>query len=255
MALAEAPPKSDFPCRDALCRWAERGPAGAGKPGLGAPGCPSLERWVPDAAARKDQDSEAVWPPQRLVLRGPPRPAHPPRSSGTEDLSSFACVLDAVETLAIVATVGLQYLLSEKYVCCVQPERTTVQPGADRKPAEYQTTSEDGITKIMFNRPTKKNAASTQMYEEIKLALKAASKDDSIITVLTGNARFREKAYMLKAYAKIPPNALKVSKEVIRNREKEKLHAVNAEECITLQERWLSEECTNGIMNFLSRKA
>ncbi|XP_062952608.1 enoyl-CoA delta isomerase 2 isoform X2 [Cynocephalus volans] len=265
-----------------------------------------------------------------------------------------------------------------------------VEPGAYRKPPGYETlvvTSEDGITKIMLNRPTKKNAISSQMYQEIMLALKAASKDDSAITVLTGNGDYyssgndlsnftdipsggvEEKAKnsalflrdfvgcfidfpkpliavvngpavgisvtllglfdavyasdratfhtpfshlgqspegcssytfpkimgsakatemlifgkkltageacaqglvtevfpdstlqkevwtRLKTYAKLPPNAMRVSKEIIRNTEKEKLHAVNAEECRVIQGRWLSDECMNAVMNFLSKKA
>ncbi|XP_045407572.1 enoyl-CoA delta isomerase 2 isoform X1 [Lemur catta] len=265
-----------------------------------------------------------------------------------------------------------------------------VEPGADWKPPGYETlvvTSEDGITKIMLNRPTKKNAMNRQMYHEIMLALEAASKDDSPITVITGNGDYyssgndltnftdmasggveelaknsaillrnfvgcfidfpkplvavvngpavgisvttlglfdavystdratfhtpfshlgqspegcssytfprimspskatemlifgkkltareacaqglvtevfpdstfqKEVWTRLKAYAKLPPNAMRISKEVIRNKEKEKLHAINAEECNVLQERWLSDECMNAVMNFLSRKA
>ncbi|KAK2507317.1 hypothetical protein MC885_016066 [Smutsia gigantea] len=64
-----------------------------------------------------------------------------------------------------------------------------IKPGANGEQPGYETlvvTSQDGITKIMLNRPTKKNAISTQMYQEIMLALKAASTDDSSITVLTG---------------------------------------------------------------------
>ncbi|XP_006099398.1 enoyl-CoA delta isomerase 2, mitochondrial isoform X1 [Myotis lucifugus] len=265
-----------------------------------------------------------------------------------------------------------------------------VKPGADREQQEYENlvvTSEDGITKIMFNRPTRKNAISTQMYQEIMLALKAASKDDSTITVVTGNGDYycsgndlanftdippggveekaKQSAIMLrdfvgtfidfpkplvavvngpavgisvtilglfdavyasdratfhtpfshlglspegcasytfpkimgpakatemlifgkkltageacaqglvtevfpdstfqkevwtrlKAYSKLPPNSMRISKQVIRNTEKEKLHAVNAEESSVLQERWLSDECINATMNFLSKKA
>ena len=64
-----------------------------------------------------------------------------------------------------------------------------VKPGADKEQQESENlvvTSENGITKIMLNRPTKKNAITIQMYQEIALALKAASEDDSTITVLTG---------------------------------------------------------------------
>jgi peroxisomal 3,2-trans-enoyl-CoA isomerase len=48
---------------------------------------------------------------------------------------------------------------------------------------------------------------------------------------------------------------MRISKELIRHNEKEKLHAVNAEESTALQGRWLSEECMNAIINFLSRKS
>ncbi|XP_004753695.1 enoyl-CoA delta isomerase 2 isoform X2 [Mustela putorius furo] len=264
------------------------------------------------------------------------------------------------------------------------------KPEADRKQAEYETvvmTSEDGITKIMLNRPAKKNALTEQMYQEIMLALEAASKDDSTITVLTGNgdyyssgndltnftnippegveAKAKNSAILLrnfvgsfidfpkplvavvngpavgisvtvlglfdlvyatdratfhtpfshlgqtpegcssytfpkimgpakaaemlifgkkltageayaqglvtevfpdstfqkevwtrlKAYSKLPQNALRISKQIIRSQEKEKLHAVNAKESSILQERWLSSECMNAIMNFFSQKA
>ncbi|XP_066124492.1 enoyl-CoA delta isomerase 2 [Saccopteryx bilineata] len=264
-----------------------------------------------------------------------------------------------------------------------------VNPGAEGE-QKYETlvvTSEDGITKIVLNRPTKKNAINTQMYQEIILALKAASKDDSTIIVMTGNGDYycsgndltnftdippggvEEKAKVgammlrdfvgsfidfpkpliavvngpavgisvttlglfdavyasdratfhtpfshlgqspegcssytfpkimgtakatemlvfgkkltareacaqglvtevfpdstfqkeiwtrLKAYSKLPPNAMRISKQIIRNLEKEKLHAVNAEECSVLQGRWLSDECINAVMDFLSKKA
>ncbi|XP_069880770.1 enoyl-CoA delta isomerase 2 isoform X1 [Dipodomys merriami] len=265
-----------------------------------------------------------------------------------------------------------------------------VEPGADQKTPgseDVVVTSEDGITKIMFNRPAQKNAITTQMYREIILALEAASKDNSTITVITGNGDYyssgndltnftkippggieevaksgaillrefvdcfidfpkpliavvngpavgipvtllglfdavyasdratfhtpfshlgqtaegcssytfpkimgpakatemlifgkkltareacaqglvtevfpestfqKEVWARLKAYAKLPPNAMKISKELIRSNEKEKLHAINAEECTILQGRWLSDECMNAIVNFLSRKA
>ncbi|XP_041488891.1 enoyl-CoA delta isomerase 2 isoform X1 [Microtus oregoni] len=261
--------------------------------------------------------------------------------------------------------------------------------GADVKVQESKdivVTSEDGITKIMFNRPSKKNAITFQMYQDIILALKNASTDNSAITVFTGagdyycsgndltnftstsggmeeaaergavllrefvnsfidfpkplvavvngpavgisvtllglfdavyasdkatfhtpfshlgqspeacssytfpkimgsakatemllfgkkltareacaqglvndvfpDSTFKKEIWTrLKAYAKLPPNSMRISKELIRKNEKEKLHAVNAEECSTLKARWLSEECINAIMSFMSRKS
>uniref|UniRef100_A0A4X2K988 Enoyl-CoA delta isomerase 2 n=1 Tax=Vombatus ursinus TaxID=29139 RepID=A0A4X2K988_VOMUR len=67
----------------------------------------------------------------------------------------------------------------------------------DKKP-EYENlvvTREGNITKIMLNRPTKKNAIDVKMYNEIMLALEAAVKDDSFLTVITGIER---KAQILK---------------------------------------------------------
>ncbi|XP_034365929.1 enoyl-CoA delta isomerase 3, peroxisomal-like [Arvicanthis niloticus] len=245
--------------------------------------------------------------------------------------------------------------------------------------------SEDGITKITFNRPAKKNAISYQMCHDIMLALKNASTDNSVMTVFTGTGDYyssgndlrnlindageiknaamssivlrefvncfidfpkplvavvngpaigiavtllglfdivyaSDKATFhtpfshlglipeacssytfpkmmgsakaaemllfgkkltareawaqglvtevfpestfetevwtrLKTYAKLPPNAIRVSKELIRKHEKQKLHAVNAEECSVGQERVTSKEYTEAVMNFISRKA
>ncbi|KAG8506943.1 Enoyl-CoA delta isomerase 2, mitochondrial [Galemys pyrenaicus] len=264
------------------------------------------------------------------------------------------------------------------------------RPGAESKQGAYETlvvTSEDGITKIMLNRPAKKNAITTKMYQELMLALQAAGKDDSALTVLTGNGDYycsgndltnftdippggveqkakdsavllrdfvscfidfpkpliavvngpavgisvtllglfdavyasdratfhtpfshlgqspegcstytfpkimgsakaaevlifgkkltageacaqglvtqvfpdstfqKEVWARLKAFAKLPPNAMRASKEVLRRGEREQLHAANAEECRVLQGRWLSDECANAVMAFLSRRA
>ncbi|KAK7802281.1 hypothetical protein U0070_012803 [Myodes glareolus] len=230
--------------------------------------------------------------------------------------------------------------------------------GADMKAQESKdivVTSEDGITKIMFNRPSKRNAITLQMYQEIMLALKNASRDDSTITVFTGAGDYycsgndlsnlinaageiqelaikcaialrdlvssfidfpkplvavvngpavglavtllglfdavyasdkatemllfgkkltareacaqglvtevfpdstleKEIWTRLKAYAKLPPIGMKISKELMRKNEKQKLHAVNAEESTIIQERLTSEECSNALLNFVSRK-
>ncbi|XP_021071438.1 enoyl-CoA delta isomerase 3, peroxisomal [Mus pahari] len=260
--------------------------------------------------------------------------------------------------------------------------------GADEKAQESKdilVTSEDGITKITFNRPTKKNAITSQMYLDIIRALKNASTDNSVITVFTGTgdyyssgndlknlindageirdiamstkllrdfvncfidfpkplvavvngpavgiavttlalfdavyasdratfhtpfsqlsqipeacstytfpkmmgpakaaemllfgkkltAReawaqglvtevFPESTFetevwtRLKTYAKLPPNVMRVSKELIRNQEKQKLYTVNAEECAAILEKMPREEYKKALRNFLSAKA
>ncbi|XP_041816942.1 enoyl-CoA delta isomerase 2, mitochondrial isoform X2 [Chelmon rostratus] len=59
----------------------------------------------------------------------------------------------------------------------------------------------------------------------------------------------------LKAYAKLPPNSLALSKQLIRSMEKERLHAVNDAEVERLVERWTSDECFNAVMNFFQARA
>ncbi|ETE64040.1 Enoyl-CoA delta isomerase 2, mitochondrial [Ophiophagus hannah] len=48
---------------------------------------------------------------------------------------------------------------------------------------------------------------------------------------------------------------LAVSKQLIRNMEKEKLYEVNSQECECLMERWLSEECMQAVMSFMQKKS
>ncbi|XP_037365674.1 enoyl-CoA delta isomerase 2-like isoform X2 [Talpa occidentalis] len=86
-----------------------------------------------------------------------------------------------------------------------------VKPGAESKQGAYEflvVTSEDGITKIMLNRPAKKNAISTKMYQEIMLALQAAGKDDSALTVLTGNGDYYSSGNDLSNFTDIPPGGV-----------------------------------------------
>ncbi|XP_031213949.1 enoyl-CoA delta isomerase 3, peroxisomal-like [Mastomys coucha] len=212
--------------------------------------------------------------------------------------------------------------------------------GVDEKAQDSKgilVTSEDGITKITFNRPTKKNAITFQMYHDIMLALKNASTDNSVITVFTGTGDYyssgndltnlindageiRDVATSAKqlrefvncfidfpkplvavvngpaigiavtllglfdavyasdratfhtpfthlgqiseacssyTFPKImgPAKAMKISKELIRKHEKQKLYTANAQECAAVQERLPIEEYTNALKNFLSRKA
>ncbi|XP_067132343.1 enoyl-CoA delta isomerase 2-like [Centruroides vittatus] len=49
---------------------------------------------------------------------------------------------------------------------------------------------EDNVTKIILNRPKKKNALTVQMYEDFINILDNAGKDDSVIAVITGNGDY-----------------------------------------------------------------
>uniref|UniRef100_A0A6I8PAI9 Delta(3)-Delta(2)-enoyl-CoA isomerase n=1 Tax=Ornithorhynchus anatinus TaxID=9258 RepID=A0A6I8PAI9_ORNAN len=278
--------------------------------------------------------------------------------------------------------------LVSSLVSSESPQQAKQPSGGEHQ--QYETlrvTTENNITKIILNRPERKNAISTQMYEELILALEAAGKDDSAIAVLTGNgdyyssgndlnnfmnvspdkieqkakdgavllknfvghfidfpkpliavvngpavgipvtllglfdivyatdratfhtpfsalgqspegcssytfpkimgsakakemlifgkkltaqeawanglvtevfpdSTFKEEVWArLKAFASLPRNAMRISKQLMRSVDREKLHAVNSQECQILEERWLSDECMTAIMNFFSKSS
>ena len=48
--------------------------------------------------------------------------------------------------------------------------------------------------------------------------------------------------------------SLKFSKKVVRDVDRDALHAANERECTVLMERWQSPECAKAIMDFFARK-
>ncbi|XP_068593222.1 enoyl-CoA delta isomerase 2 [Cebidichthys violaceus] len=78
----------------------------------------------------------------------------------------------------------------------------------------YETllvTTEDDITTITLNRPAKKNAITTEMYNEIIAALDQAAKDDSVITVFTGSGDFYCSGNDLSNFTQIPEGGVEES--------------------------------------------
>lgn len=77
-----------------------------------------------------------------------------------------------------------------------------------------------------------------------------------LVTEVFPDSSFQSEVWTrLKAYAKLPPNSVSLSKQLIRSVAKERLHAVNDAEVKLLTERWTSDECFNAIMNFFQAKA
>ncbi|KAM9387597.1 enoyl-CoA delta isomerase 2 [Phaethornis superciliosus] len=73
----------------------------------------------------------------------------------------------------------------------------------------YETilvTTKNKMTKIMFNRPDKKNAINRKMYKEIIQALGEAGKDDSTITVITGNGDYYSSGNDLNNFTSVQPS-------------------------------------------------
>lgn len=70
-------------------------------------------------------------------------------------------------------------------------------------------TQQDGYTKILLNRPTRKNAITVEMYEEIILALKQAGEDKSTFTVFTGAGDYYCSGNDLSNFMAIDPSKMK----------------------------------------------
>uniref|UniRef100_A0A672YQZ0 ACB domain-containing protein n=1 Tax=Sphaeramia orbicularis TaxID=375764 RepID=A0A672YQZ0_9TELE len=71
-------------------------------------------------------------------------------------------------------------------------------------------TTEDDITTIKLNRPAKKNAITTEMYNEIIAALEQAAKDDCVLTVFTGAGDFYCSGNDLTNFTKIPEGGVEL---------------------------------------------
>ncbi|NXJ91519.1 ECI2 isomerase, partial [Corythaixoides concolor] len=75
----------------------------------------------------------------------------------------------------------------------------------------YETilvTTKNNITKIVFNRPDRKNAINHKMYREIMKALEEAGKDDSTIAVITGNGDYYSSGNDLTNFTNIQTGGL-----------------------------------------------
>ncbi|KAB5587180.1 hypothetical protein PHYPO_G00009950 [Pangasianodon hypophthalmus] len=100
--------------------------------------------------------------------------------------------------------------------------------------------TESASEMLLFN----KKLTATQAYEL------------GLVTEVFPDSSFHSEVWTrLKAYAKLPPNSLALSKQLVRQVEKDKLHAVNDAEVERLMERWLSDECMQAIMSFFQAKA
>lgn len=80
--------------------------------------------------------------------------------------------------------------------------------------------------------------------------------DQGLVTEVFPDSSFQSEVWSrLKAYAKLPPNSLALSKQLIRSVERQRLHEVNDAEVERLIERWLSDECMNAVMGFFQAKS
>ncbi|KAK6490621.1 enoyl-CoA delta isomerase 2 [Huso huso] len=101
------------------------------------------------------------------------------------------------------------------------PKAAAASSGSKAAFETLEVTSENNITTIRLNRPDKKNAITVGMYSDIMQALEQAAKDDSVITVLTGNGDYYCSGNDLNNFTSIPAGGVeqmaKDSGELLKN--------------------------------------
>lgn len=100
------------------------------------------------------------------------------------------------------------------------------------------------------------HAKATEMLLFNKKLTAAQACDLGLVSEVFPDSSFHREVWTrLRAYAKLPPNSLSLSKQLMRSLEKDKLHEVNVAEVERLVERWTSDECFNAVMSFFQARA
>nr|XP_057916889.1 enoyl-CoA delta isomerase 2-like [Doryrhamphus excisus] len=115
--------------------------------------------------------------------------------------------------------------------------------------------SPEGCSSYTFPRLMGPGKASEMLLFNKKLTAVQACQLGLVTEVFPDSSFQSEVWSRLRSYAKLPPNSLALSKQLIRSMEKEQLHAVNDAEVERLVERWTSDECFNAVMSFFQAKA
>ncbi|XP_018425955.1 PREDICTED: enoyl-CoA delta isomerase 2, mitochondrial-like [Nanorana parkeri] len=114
--------------------------------------------------------------------------------------------------------------------------------------------SPEGCSSYTFPRIMGLSKASEVLLFNKKLTAHEACQLGLVTEVFPDSTFQKEVWERLNSYSSLPKNSLAFSKQLTRAPEKEKLHAVNREECERLKERWLSEECMNAIISFFQKR-
>jgi peroxisomal 3,2-trans-enoyl-CoA isomerase len=115
--------------------------------------------------------------------------------------------------------------------------------------------SPEGCSSLLFPRFMGPAQANELLMGGVKLTAGEAYERGLVTRVYPGSEfqqRLREAAQHI---ANLPPMSLQKSKALIRSGLRERLLAVNDQECELLEERWLSEECAAAIFSFMQRKS
>jgi len=87
-----------------------------------------------------------------------------------------------------------------------------------------------------------------------KLTAHEAYERNLVNTVYPDSVFRSETEKRIVEYSQLPPESLSLSKCIVRDQYREKLHECNKREVDLLESRWLSTECMNAIQKFFKRK-
>ncbi|KAF7638954.1 ACB domain-containing protein [Meloidogyne graminicola] len=87
-----------------------------------------------------------------------------------------------------------------------------------------------------------------------KISPAEAYERNLVTRVIPHNNFFEETERLISNISELPPDSLRVNKQLIRNVHKDKLLHVCKHECLILKQRWLSEECQKALQKFATRK-
>lgn len=76
-----------------------------------------------------------------------------------------------------------------------------------------------------------------------------------LVSEVFPDGTFEKEAWeRLKQLSLLPPQSLRISKNLIRDTNRATYHEVNKRECVDLVERWQSDECKNAVFEFFKSK-
>ncbi|CAK5031674.1 unnamed protein product [Meloidogyne enterolobii] len=87
-----------------------------------------------------------------------------------------------------------------------------------------------------------------------KLTAAEAYERNLVTSIIPHNSFFEETERLVSRLSELPPESLKVNKQLLRNVHKDALLRVCKHECAVLKQRWLSVECQQALQKFASRK-
>jgi len=100
------------------------------------------------------------------------------------------------------------------------------------------------------------NSKAMEMAVLGKVVSAEEAKQRNLVTECFPASNFKQEvSKRIQYYSELPPENLKLSKDLLRGMDRKVLHEVNKKECDLLEQRWQSQECLNAVMSFFTKKS